>query len=867
MSHSQQLAKTLYLLGQLKKFQRHLAILGSGLLLAAILALGAGIFSPAFFVRPNAWFIIDGGVLLLATLALGLMLYWLKQQVIRPMAQLQAELGPIENKITQPSEKIDNQNPAIDPAQPPGKIDNHSFPAGGNPSGLTQTAQIEQGPAEDDYRRLVETLPHGIIIQREGNIVFINRAGAELLQAAEPAQLIGRPMLDFIHPDERKTVQRREQRVSAAKKEAPLAEEKLLRLDGREVTVEVARFPFVYQGQPAMQWVIHNLADRKQTEAEIVQHNRELTILQSTTVAITSSLDLRFVLDTVVQEMAKLFKVESCSIYEWDQVENTVFMAARYSSAGWWDSTLPAKVRRLADYPLTKWVLDEQIPYQMTIGQTNLDPAEFAYMRAEDIKTRMILPMVFQKRVVGLAELEDSREERSFSYQEISLAKLLANQAASAIENARLFAQAQQEIAERKQAEAALEEERALLAQRVAERTADLSKANAELARAARLKDEFLANMSHELRTPLNGILGSSEILQTGAFGPVNEKQIKYLRNIEESGSHLLALITDILDLAKSEAGRLELEIRPVVVAEVCQASLRLTKQLAHQKQIKVFQTFDQTVTRLPADELRLKQMLVNLLSNAIKFTLAGGQIGLEVTGNPAQQIVHFSVWDTGIGISQEDMQWLFRPFVQLDSGLGRQQGGTGLGLSLVSRMAELHGGSIMVESTVGQGSRFTISLPWPQQEQVDQKEREDGEKIQVLPGIVQILSKQAPLILLAEDNESNIDTFLDYLQLQGYRLVVARHGGEAIERAQEERPDVILMDIQMPGMDGLEATRRLRADPALTEVPIIALTALAMPGDRERCLAAGANEYLTKPVSLQGLATTIQNLLSANQE
>jgi PAS domain S-box-containing protein len=874
-SKQQSASPVLFLLERLQSSRRHLVILVGILLLITILIIGAGI---SYFIYPKQWkiwLLFGSGMLLLGTLAIGITVYLLKRQVIQPLTQLQAELQhPEYNPINQDAEATGEQHNESYIQQRRG-VDKTGSIANITQSDLigetrtkNETGQLLQIDGQDYYRQLVEFSPDGIVIHSEGKIVFINQAGAKLLKAASPEQLIGKSIMDFVHPDEREIVQQRVQRVGAEGKEVPLVEEKLIRLDKTVVDVGVTRFPFVYQNKPAVQLVIHDITERKRTAAEIIQRNRELTILQSTGVAITSSLDLRYVLDTVVQEMVKLFEVESCAIFEWNQTEETVCMIARYGSAGWWDPKAPAQIRRLADYPLIKWVLDEQIPQQMTIDQTNIDPAEFAYMQGSDIKSRMILPMIFQKRVIGLAELEDRRVERTFSYQEISLAKLLANQAANAIENARLFEQAQQEIAERKQAEAALEEERALLAQRVAERTAELSKVNAELARTARLKDEFLANMSHELRTPLNGILGSSEILQTGAYGPVNEKQLKYLRNVEESGRHLLSLINDILDLSKSEVGRLELEIKPISVKSVCQASLRLTKQLAHKKRLKVFQTLDSTATRLPADERRLKQILVNLLSNAIKFTPEGGKIGLEVVGDEAQQVVHFAVWDTGIGIAQEDMQWLFQPFVQLDSSLARQQGGTGLGLSLVSRLVELHGGGISVESEVGQGSRFTVSLPCPpakegveEEEKAKSREREQAPVSTPTPHPSP--SMDAPLILLAEDNEDNINTFSDYLQLQGYRVIVARNGEEALERVKEEKPDVILMDVQMPGMDGLEATRRLRANSELANVPIIALTALAMPGDRERCLEAGANEYLSKPVSLKRLVEVIEAQLS----
>ncbi len=269
------------------------------------------------------------------------------------------------------------------------------------------------------------------------------------------------------------------------------------------------------------------------------------------------------------------------------------------------------------------------------------------------------------------------------------------------------------DITDRKRAEEALAEERALLADRVKEQTIELTRANAELAHAARLKDEFLANMSHELRTPLNTILGMSEALQEEVYGVLNKRQLSAVRSVEESGRHLLALINDILDLSKIGAGKLELSITPVDVESVCQASLRLLNQAAHKKHLKVSTMFDSTITTIHADERRLKQVLVNLLSNAVKFTPKGGKIGLDVEGDPKKHVVHFTVWDTGIGIANKDIERLFQPFVQLDATLSRRYEGAGLGLSLVSRILDMHGGSVSVESEVGKGSRFTVSLPW----------------------------------------------------------------------------------------------------------------------------------------------------------
>jgi len=259
----------------------------------------------------------------------------------------------------------------------------------------------------------------------------------------------------------------------------------------------------------------------------------------------------------------------------------------------------------------------------------------------------------------------------------------------------------------------------------------------------------------------------------------------------------------------------------------------------------------------------------VNLLINAVKFTPEGGKIGLEVIGDPEAEAVHFTVWDTGIGISPQDMERLFQPFVQLDSSLSRRYEGSGLGLALVRRLTELHGGGVSVESdgVPGKGSRFTISLPWRETTERSLATHPAPENLAAPQpeAATAVPSDACPLVLLAEDNEDNITIILDYLQAKGYRVIVARSGIEAIARAREERPDLILMDIQMPEMDGLEAIRRIRAEAvdSVATVPIVALTALAMPGDRERCLKAGANAYLSKPISLHKLPQLIETQMS----
>lgn len=397
---------------------------------------------------------------------------------------------------------------------------------------------------------------------------------------------------------------------------------------------------------------------------------------------------------------------------------------------------------------------------------------------------------------------------------------------------------------------------------------ASMQRANIELERALRMKDEFLASMSHELRTPLNGILGMSETLQENTYGELNSRQLKAISAIAESGQHLLALINDILDLSKIESGMLELSVELESVADICQASLHLIKGMAQKKQLKVSFSMTPPSIRVYGDGRRIKQMLVNLLSNAIKFTSEGKSIGLDVKTSEVDQALYLTVWDSGIGIAEENIKRLFQPFVQLDSNLSRQYEGTGLGLSIVQRIAELHNGQISVQSILGQGSQFTITLPWsPDENQIDGFDDITNRSVGTITNINDHRVDSSaihPLVLIVDDNEVAIETLSDYLSAKNFLVASIHNGIELLKMVTDIRPDIILMDIQMPGMDGFEAIRRIRSLPedSISKTPIIAVTALAMSEDRDRCLEAGANEYISKPVKLKDITETIKTIL-----
>ncbi|HVP21487.1 MAG TPA: hybrid sensor histidine kinase/response regulator [Anaerolineaceae bacterium] len=402
-------------------------------------------------------------------------------------------------------------------------------------------------------------------------------------------------------------------------------------------------------------------------------------------------------------------------------------------------------------------------------------------------------------------------------------------------------------------------DDRATLAERISSQSVELAQMNTELENVTGVREEFLAKMGHEMRTPLSTIIGLTYALQCQVYGPVTEKQAKSLETILNTSQHLSSLVADILDLSQLRAGKMRLDIRPFPISLLIESSLAFVDQQSFQKKIKVTLNNDEQVKVIEGDELRLKQLMINLLNNAVKFTPEGGQIGIDIAGNAADNQVDISVWDTGIGISGPDMPRLFKPFVQLDSGTSRQFSGTGLGLSLVVRIAEMHGGSISLSSEVGKGSRFTLRLPW-QGNDYGGPSKGSSRIIGIL-GQIPTQEKEFS-ILIADDQPENSQLMSDFLTAVGYEVISASSGEETIRICKGRNPDLVLLDLQLVDIDSLKLIESLRSDPSLGDLPIIALTSLVLPGDPERILQAGAKACLQRPVQLGPLAELIHSTL-----
>jgi PAS domain S-box-containing protein len=554
---------------------------------------------------------------------------------------------------------------------------------------ITQRKQVEAAlrDSENKFRSLTERVAAAILICQGERLVYANPA-ATLLTGYTPAELSQMRFWELVHPDFQAMV--KEQGLARQRGDNPSSryELKILTSENQERWLDLTAHSVEYQGEQAILATAFDITERKQAEetlrniVEGVSARTGENFLKSLVEYLATSLQVKYaivgqLLAETPYKMMTLFVVGDHQLlenFEYD-LRNT-----------------PCEKLLTGDTPCCSYPqhVQQLFPDNPLLVKLGIDSCVGTPLFNSNGK------------VVGLMAIMD---DKPLSHSQLveSMLQIFAARASAELE--------------RLQALEALQQERTLLAQRVQERTAELTMANTELARATRLKHEFLANMRHELRTPLNTIITISEALQHQIYGEINSQQTEKIHSMEDSGHHLLDLINDILDLAKIEAGKLKLEILPVSVQGISNACGRLTKTLADKKHITFTITLDNTVTNIQADDRYLKKILLHLLDNAVKFTPKDGAINLTISGNQQERMVYLTVSDTGKGIPEEQLPYLFKLFEQLDGGLAREHGGSGLGLFLVSRLAEMHGGYVTVASEVGNGSRFTVAVPWQSEE------------------------------------------------------------------------------------------------------------------------------------------------------
>lgn len=374
----------------------------------------------------------------------------------------------------------------------------------------------------------------------------------------------------------------------------------------------------------------------------------------------------------------------------------------------------------------------------------------------------------------------------------------------------------------------------------------ELSQANERVMEADRLKSEFLANMSHELRTPLNSVIALSGILLARMDGDLTGEQEKQVKIIKKSGKNLLELINDILDLSKIESGKMEISLEEFYIDDVVNDNKAIVTPLASEKEINISFIKKEEIPVIRSDRSKIKQILLNLLSNAVKFTPNGGSITIYATGKDGR--AELRVTDTGIGIAKENLDKIFEEFRQIDGSSTREYGGTGLGLAITRRLVKLLGGEIRVESEIGKGSTFIINIPVTL----------DG--VEAITETVNRIDPGRKTILAVDDDPSAIYVLKKYLEGEGYQVVPARNGAEAIRLAREVKPFAITLDIMIPGKDGWEVINELKGDPATEHIPIVVISIL---DNKSLGFSLGATEYLTKPVERDTVLNALGRLMS----
>ncbi len=550
--------------------------------------------------------------------------------------------------------------------------------------------------------------------------------------------------------------------------------------------------------------------------AETRRRVQELSILFSMSQALASApMKPEEIAAIVAQRFIEIMNIPQCSISLVDAADGQIKVLADFTRTG--DGFAPreasiGKTVPLAGHPAVARVLKDLLPEILQAGEGE---SGLEYLRENGLATLAIVPLAIKGQAIGVIQLGVRGAPRTFTLEQLNLATILANAAAVALENARLYEDQRQS----------------------AEKLRELDK----------LKSQFLANMSHELRTPLNSIIGFSRVMIKGIDGPVSETQLQDLNAIYNAGQHLLSLINAVLDISKIEAGKMDLNFEENVdLVEVIHSVMPTATGLLKDKPVHLVRALPPGLPPVRADVTRIRQVLINFLSNASKFTEAGTiTIGAGVQeGSQGQPEVIVKVTDTGIGISPEDQAKLFQPFSQVDASPTRKTGGSGLGLSISRLLIEMHGGRIGVESELGKGSTFYFTLP-------------------LQPASPRSAESAGQRTILAIDADPQvISLYARYLAGHGFRVASLTNPAEAVEMARNLQPFAILLDTVMPEMDGWQVLQELKGNETTRHIPVILCT---IQEDRERGFSLGAADYLVKPILESDLVFTLERLQGPN--
>ena len=703
--------------------------------------------------------------------------------------------------------------------------DEHGTHYDGTVEDITKRKNAEDAlkASEEKYRLLFENANESILVAQDGRIKFVNPKFAQVSGYSD-MDLKSRKFAEFIHPDDQEMVVNSHLRRLHGENVPQLYAFRIIDKEGAIKWLEISSVLIVWDARPATLNFLTDITERKRTDEELNKKDILLGGVSVATNILLTETDLNYAINQTLELLGRAIDVDQAYIFEnYEPKKGRHYASMRYKWAR--DFATSEKenphLQDLTYHPaLSRWydVLSKGHSIKGIIQE--FPESERAILGQQNAKSLLVIPIMSESQFWGFIRFDDCHSERPWMGIEGAILQAAAASVGGAIS--------------RKHAENEL---------RAAKETAES---------ATKAKSDFLANMSHEIRTPLNAVIGLSDLLQET---DLTQEQCNCIETIRSSGNQLLSVINDILDFSKVDSGKMELDQRPFELKKLMDSSLNLMRPIASKKCLDLTYTIDETTPQaIMGDPGRLQQILANLLSNAVKFT-DRGKISISVSSQQLDGIcyrMHFQVSDTGIGIPEDKISRLFQSFSQVDSSTTRRYGGTGLGLAISKKLVEMMGGLIWAESELHKGSTFHFTI------------LADATFIMPSNIIVSEIQKDIDIgrdrnqflrILLAEDNAVNQIVMQKMLKKLGYRADVAANGEEVLHSLELRPYDLILMDVQMPEMDGLEATRAIRKHWGPTDPPkIVAITAHALEGDREKCLDAGMDDYLSKPVKIGDL-------------